>query len=99
MAPQLFVASRAAGRRSRFQVRNALQQIAVQAGDQRGVSDRFVITHRAIASDADFPSVSPVLAYRRLIMHQMVIAVCSATAGHKARPTRSERMPKKPRIN
>src|SRR5271155_5458463 len=50
-APQLLVASRASGRRTGFELRDALQQIAMLASEQRGIVDWLVIAHRA--SDAN----------------------------------------------
>src|SRR5271156_2302626 len=43
MPPQLLVASGAARGRARRKVRDALQQIAVQTGNKRGIPDRQIV--------------------------------------------------------
>src|SRR5437016_5713383 len=42
-APQLLVAARTARRCARDELREALQQVAVRAGDERGVGERLVV--------------------------------------------------------
>src|SRR3989442_15701522 len=50
-APQLLVAARTARRCARDELREALQQVAVRAGDERGVGERLVVHGEVTARD------------------------------------------------